>query len=95
MKHNKTILCTIIGLFFYISIFTKSEQPVDETKHLLVIHPDILEQQTAQELESSPEPEIQANPINTTGQAVLDLCSEIAGQVTTIVSNRKDPIAKA
>ncbi|NBX77836.1 hypothetical protein EBQ93_00560 [bacterium] len=95
MKHNKTILCTIIGLFFYTPIFTKSDQPVDETKHLLVIHPDILERQAAQELESIPEPEIQAKPISTTGQAVLDLCSEIAGQVTTIVSNRKDPVAKA
>ncbi|NBV40466.1 hypothetical protein EBR77_01335 [bacterium] len=89
MKHNKTILCTIIGLFFYTPIFTKSDQPVDETKHLLVIHPDILERQAAQELESIPEPEIQAKPISTTGQAVLDIQMIIAG-IANIIQKRRE-----
>jgi len=102
MKHNKTILCTVIGLFFYTQIFTQAPQPEDDTKHLLVLHPDELEKQQriqeelaaqkALETEQTIEP---AKPISPTGQAVLDLCSDIAGQVGTIVSNRQDPLAKA
>lgn len=101
MKHNKKILCTIIGLFFYTHIVTQAPQPEDETKNLLVLHPDELEklqqlqEEAAQKALENAQILEEPKPISPTGKAVLDLCSDIAGQVTSIVSNRQDPLAKA
>lgn len=95
MKQAHKVL-TIVGLCFYTIHAHQDPDDTSSTKNIMVIHPDLMhtQQETQENQTPMQQPETQKE-MSPTGQAVLELCSQVAGQVSTIISNKHDPIAKA